>query len=74
MNPVKEREAHVILSGDITGRYVVRDRLEDGELVIAPESEWQAMLDRMGAREATPAEFEAFEREHGPFLAPDGEG
>ena len=42
MKAVKEQPAHVTLSGDISGKYVVRDRRPDRELVIAPETEWEA--------------------------------
>ncbi len=65
--------AHVTLSGDISGAYVVCDQRPNGGLVIAPETEWQAMLARTGAREATPDELAAFDAEHGPLLPADGE-
>ena len=72
---MREQPAHVILSGDINGRYVVRDRRPDGELVIAPETEWEAMLSRAGGREATSDEAAEFLREHEQeMLPPDGEG
>ena len=45
-----------------------------GELVIAPDTSFEAMLERTGSRLATPEEFAAFEAWHGPFLPPDGEG
>ena len=40
-------------------RYVVDEHLEDGGLVIYPDSSLDAMLDRAGARRATPEELEA---------------
>lgn len=75
MNVMREQPAHVTLSGDINGKYVVRDRRPDGELVIAPETEWEAMLSRAGGRDATPDEVAEFLREHEhEMLPPDGEG
>lgn len=68
------RQAHVTLSGDIAGEYVVVDRRPDGELTLAPDKSWKATLARNGEREATPDELAAFESEYGPFLPPDGEG
>jgi hypothetical protein len=67
-------EAHVTLSGDIEGAYVVIERGPGNELRIAPDTSWKAILERTGGREATEEEIAAFEREHGPFLPPDGEG
>jgi hypothetical protein len=66
--------AHVHLSGDVEGAFVITEKRPGGELVIAPDTSWKAILERTGGREATPEEFAAFEREHGPFLPPDGEG
>jgi hypothetical protein len=67
-------EAHVTLSGDIEGAYVVIERGPGSELRIAPDTSWKAILERTGSRDATEDEIAAFEREHGPFLPPDGEG
>jgi hypothetical protein len=68
------RQAHVTLSGDIAGEYVVEDRRADGRLLLAPDLSVDATLAPHGEREATDAEFAAFEADHGPFLPPDGEG
>jgi hypothetical protein len=70
------RQAHVTLSGDIAGEYVVEDQRPDGRLVLAPDPDLSvdAILARHGARAATAEEFAAFEAEYGPFLPPDGEG
>ncbi len=70
------RQAHVTLSGDIAGEYVVEDRRPDGRLVLVPDPDLSAdaILARHDARAATAEEFAAFEAEHGPFLPPDGEG
>jgi len=67
-------EVHVTLSGDIEGAYVVIERGPGPQLRIVPDTSWKAILERTGGREATEEEFAAFEREHGPFLPPDGEG
>lgn len=69
-----EKPEHIKLSGDIEGAYVVTERRAGGELVIAPDTSWKAMLERTGHRPATASELAAFEAEHGPFLPPDGEG
>lgn len=65
---------HVTLSGDLAGEYVVTDQRPDGELTLAPDKSWKAILARNGERDATPEEFAAFVAEYGPFLPPDGEG
>lgn len=80
MSPVAE-QAHVTLSGDIEGEYIVEDRRPDGRLSLAPASEdahptitWADMKDP-AARDMTAEEFDAFMVEHGPHMQPpDGEG
>jgi len=77
MSPVTEAidTDRVHLSGAVEGRYVIRDRRPDGELVIAPDTCWEAISERAGGRELTPQEWEEFIAEHGPeMLPPDGEG
>ena len=71
---IVSRQAHVTLSGDISGEYIVADRQPDGRLVLIPDTSWAAILKRSGARELTDAEFQEFVAEYGPFLPPDGEG
>lgn len=73
---IVSRQAHVTLSGDIAGDYVVEDQRPDGRLVLIPDPDLSvdAILARHGARPATAEEFAAFEQEYGPFLPPDGEG
>lgn len=71
---ILSRQAHVTLSGDIIGAYVVESRHPDGRLVLVPDLSVKAMLARHGERAATTEELAAFEAEHGPFLPPDGEG
>jgi hypothetical protein len=66
---------HVQVTGAVEGRYVIRDRRPDGELVIAPDTSIEAIRDELGVRELTHEEWEEFMREHGPeMLPPDGEG
>lgn len=66
---------HVQLTGAVEGRYVIRDRRPDGELVIAPDTSVEAIREELGVRELTHEESEEFMREFGPeMLPPDGEG
>jgi len=69
-----EQQAHITVSGDLEGEFVITEERGDNEFVIARETAWRAAQRRAGAREATDEEFAAFEAEHGPFLPPDGEG
>jgi hypothetical protein len=69
MTPVAE-QAHVTLSGDIAGDYLVVDRRPDGELRLVPDTSANAILRRLGHTPATLAEFED---EYGPVQPPDGE-
>lgn len=69
-----DQPEHVKLSGDIEGAYVIIERRSGGELVVVPDTSWQAMLEETGARDATPEEIAAFEAENGPILPPDCEG
>lgn len=65
------RQAHVTLSGDIVGEYVVTAQRQGGELTLVPDTSIAAIRKRHGLEPATLAEFEA---EYGPVLPPDGEG
>jgi hypothetical protein len=65
------RLAHVTLSGDIVGEYVVVEQGSGGELTLSPDTGIAAIRKRHGLEPATLAEFEA---EYGPVLPPDGEG
>lgn len=68
------KQAHVKLSGDINGRYVVTDRRAGGELTLVPDTSWEAILERSGGREMTSEESAEFWREHEPqMLPPDDE-
>jgi hypothetical protein len=69
------RQAHVTLSGDIAGEYVVVERGSDGELTLAPDTSIAAIRKRTETRAMTPRESEDFWREYGPLmLPPDDEG
>ncbi len=62
--------AHVTLSGDLSGEYVVEDHRPDGRLLLRPDLSVKAMLARHGERQLTPAEFE----QNFGGLPTDGEG
>jgi hypothetical protein len=68
---VVAEQAHVTLSGDIAGDYLVVNQRPDGELTLVPDTSADAILRRLGHKWATLAEFEA---EYGPVQPPDGEG
>ncbi|HVR04672.1 MAG TPA: hypothetical protein VMS02_01435 [Solirubrobacteraceae bacterium] len=65
------RQAHVTLSGDIAGEYVVTAQQPSGELTLVPDTGIIAIRKRHDLEPATLAELEA---EHGPILPPDGDG
>lgn len=66
-----ESHAHVKLSGDRAGDYVVTEERSDGSLTLVPDTSFEAIRRRLGTEPATLAEFEA---EYGPVGPPDGEG
>jgi hypothetical protein len=66
-----QRAAHVTLSGDLSGEYVVVEKRDDGSLVVSPDTSADAILRR---HDMTPATLEEFEAEYGPIQPPDGEG
>jgi hypothetical protein len=68
---VVAEQAHVTLSGDIAGEYLVEDRRPDGRLVLVPDTGIEAIRKRHDLEPATLAEFEA---EYGPVQPADGEG
>lgn len=63
-------QAHVRLTGDLSGDYVVEDQWADGRLVLRPDLSVEAILARHGEREPAP---DAFDRNFGQMPA-DGEG
>lgn len=66
-----ESHAHVKLSGDRAGEYVVTEERPDGSLTLVPDTSFGAIRKRLGTEPATLAEFEA---EFGSVQPPDGEG
>jgi len=66
-----ELHAHVKLSGDRSGEYLVTEERPDGSLTLVPDTSFEAIRKRLGTEPATLAEFEA---EYGPVQPSDGEG
>jgi hypothetical protein len=66
--PMASRGAHVMIEGT---NYVVAEEHDDGSLLLRPETSSDAFLERVGARPATQAEFDALA---GEMLPPDDEG
>jgi hypothetical protein len=62
--------AHVKLAGDLTGDYVVDEMLDDGRLVIRPDTSAKAIRGRQGLE---PISAEEFDRHFG-HLPTDSEG
>ena len=52
--------AHVKLSGDRAGEYVVTDERPDGSLTLVPDTSWKAIRERSGAHDATKEKWESF--------------
>lgn len=66
-----ELHAHVKLSGDRSGEYLIAEERPDGSLTLVPDTSLEAIRKRLGTEPATLAEFET---EHGPVQPSDGEG
>jgi hypothetical protein len=66
-----ERHAHVKLTGDRAGEYVVTEERADGSLTLVPDTSFTAIRKRLGTQPGTLADFET---EHGAVQPPDGEG
>lgn len=66
-----ESHAHVKLSGDRAGEYVVTEERPDGSLTLVPDTSFDAIRKRLGTEPGTLADFEA---EYGPVKPSDGEG
>lgn len=62
--------AHITLSGDRSGDYVLVEERSDGSLVVAPDTSIKAIRKRVGTRPMTVEEFEG----HFGELPRDGEG
>ena len=61
--------AHVRLSGDRDGEYVVTEERPDGSLTLVPDTSFEAIRKRLGTEPGTLADFEA-----GPGSAPRRRG
>lgn len=66
-----ELHAHVKLSGDRDGEYLITEERPDGSLTLVPDTSFDAIRKRLGTEPGTLADFEA---EYGPVQPPDGEG
>jgi hypothetical protein len=66
----QDPRAHVKLSGDINGRYVVTDRRASGELTLVPDTSAEAIRERAGLLDPTPEQAEAFWRDNEPHMLP----
>lgn len=74
-NGMSDTASHVTLVGDHAGDYVIQEERSDGTLLLAPDTSAQAIRRRLGVREATAAEIEAFMAEHRESMLPaDDEG
>ncbi len=72
---IVSKQAHVTLSGDIAGDYVVEDRRPDGRLILVPDTSAEAIRARGSSRSLTEREWKRFLAEYGPhMLPPDDEG
>jgi hypothetical protein len=66
---------HVELTGEFSGSYLIDEVLDDGRLVLRPDTSVAAIRDRAGVRELTQPEWDSFLADHAPdMLPPDGEG
>lgn len=63
-------QAHVVLSGAVSGRYVITDRRPTGELTLVPDTSAEAIRDRAGLLDPTPEQSAAFWDEHEPHMLP----
>jgi hypothetical protein len=55
---------------DIDGRRSVSGRRADDGPALPPDTSWEAILERAGARDPTPEEAAEFWREHEPYMLP----
>jgi hypothetical protein len=60
----------VTLAGAITGNYIVEERLNDGRLVLRPDTGVDAIIERTGG--GRPLTTEAFEQHFGHLPTDDG--
>ena len=65
----KRTAEHVTVIGELSGRFVVRQR--NATILLAPETREERYA-RLGVQPATKEDFDAFVAEHGPLLPLDG--
>ncbi len=69
---VMEEIVELAIGESPSTRYVVVHKLDDGRVVLRPQTELEAMRERMGSRPLTQDEFDQLLAPH--LLPPDGEG
>ncbi len=69
---VMEQIVELAIGESPSTRYVVEHKLDDGRVVLRPQTELEAMRERMGSRPLTQDEFDQLLAPH--LLPPDGEG
>ena len=69
---VMEQIVELAIGESPSTRYVVVQKLDDGRVVLRPQTELEAMRERMGSRPLTQDEFDQLLAPH--LLPPDGEG
>ncbi len=69
---VMEEIVELAIGESPSTRYVVVQKLDDGRVVLRPQTELEAMRERMGSRPLTQDEFDQLLAPH--LLPPDGEG
>ncbi len=69
---VMEQTFELAIGGSETTRYVVEQQLEDGRVVLRPQTEVERMHHEHGSRPLTQQEFDELIAPH--VLPPDGEG
>lgn len=69
---VMEQIVELAIGESPSTRCVVEHKLDDGRVVLRPQTELEAMRERMGSRPLTQDEFDQLLAPH--LLPPDGEG
>ena len=66
--------AHVTLGGAMSGEYLIDEVLEDGRVVLRPDTSAEAINRRLGVRPISGDEFADFLAENPDMLPADDEG
>jgi hypothetical protein len=65
----------VELTGEFSGSYLIDEVLDDGRIVLRPDTSLATIHERVGVRELTDPEWKTFLVEHAAQMRPpDGEG